>query len=194
MRTLIYIVLLVSPLLTLTSCGGGGGGGEETPTPDQPAEVILTQDMLDAASVTRAVKSGVHRQMRPDLSGTDPVPVNPRLWTGEVLQNMDPNNYLRTVTSTAGSTALNPGTVWVTHVYSKQPNGSQGDLINIGVMVKHPTGYFPQGGDWEYILIDPNSVTPQRPNGLVTAATFRGKETDCAACHSRAGKNFIFSH
>ncbi len=194
MRTFAYTLLTFFAYGTLISCGGGSGGGDETPTPTPPKEIILTQEMLDAATVTRAVKSGVHRQMRPDLTGSDPVPINPRLWTGEVIQNMNPSDYLRTVTSSPGSASLNPGTVWVTHVYTKQPNGSQGDLINVGVMVKHPTGYFPQGGDWEYILIDPNSVTAQRPNGLVSAATFRGKETDCAACHSRAGKNFIFSN
>lgn len=195
MRTLIRtLLILFLPLLAFQACGGGGGGGEESPTPEQPKELVLNQQMLDGATVTRAVKSGVHLETRPDFSGSDRIPINPRLWSGDLLANTDPNQYIRSVTSTSGSGAMAPGTVFATHVYEKNGEGGMGKLVNVGVMVKHPAGYFPAGGDWEYILIDPGTVSDTKPNGLVDRATFRGKQNECADCHSRAGRDFIFSN
>lgn len=70
-------------------------------------------------------------------------------------------------------------------------------LINIVVMIKRERGYYPEGGDWEYMDIkyDQNTDYNINPNGMLIAFSdniIRGKIAKCANCHALAGSNFVF--
>jgi cytochrome c553 len=94
--------------------------------------------------------------------------------------------------------AIQPGAVLAKRVYRRKPDGSKGDLTLVFVMHKQNSGYFPQGGDFNYYLIPGNTVTAQMPNGDFsqvnrTPALF-AKATACADCHARAaGGDYLFS-
>ena len=70
-------------------------------------------------------------------------------------------------------------------------------LINTLVMVKREAGYYPEGGDWEYIDIKYNKNTDYvvNPNGMLISLSdniIRGKIPKCANCHALAGSSFLF--
>jgi hypothetical protein len=48
-------------------------------------------------------------------------------------------------------------------------------------MVKHPPGYDPQAGDWEYLVLTP-----------VGEATHRGRLALCKRCHAEAPHDHLF--
>ncbi len=49
-------------------------------------------------------------------------------------------------------------------------------------MIKHEKGYYPEGGDWEYLLLD----------GAATKIVERGKLQQCNACHQLyKGRDFV---
>ena len=69
--------------------------------------------------------------------------------------------------------------------------------MNIVIMVKREGGYYPEGGDWEYMEIkyDKNTDYTKNPNGILPMLSndiIRGKIVKCANCHARAGSNFLF--
>jgi len=81
--------------------------------------------------------------------------------------------------------------------YYPWKNHERDSLINTVVMVKREAGYYPEGGDWEYIDIKYNRNTDYKtnPNGMLVAVNdniIRGKITKCASCHALAGSNFVF--
>jgi hypothetical protein len=51
----------------------------------------------------------------------------------------------------------------------------------IFVMIKHDPGYFPEGGDWEYLVTDPEGWIEDR-----------GAIASCARCHAEATSNWVF--
>jgi len=70
-------------------------------------------------------------------------------------------------------------------------------LINTVVMVKREAGFYPEGGDWEYLDIKYNENTNYlvHPNGMLIESSdniIRGKITKCANCHAGAGSKFVF--
>lgn len=70
-------------------------------------------------------------------------------------------------------------------------------LINIVVMVKREEGYYPEGGDWEYMDIKHSKDTNYEinPNGLlpdISNTMARGRLTKCSSCHANAGNKFLF--
>lgn len=62
--------------------------------------------------------------------------------------------------------------------HAKQPGGTDAGFF---VMTKREKGYFPSGGDWEYMVVD--------ETGKVQA---RGKLERCARCHAEAQRGFVF--
>ena len=90
------------------------------------------------------------------------------------------------------------GTIMVRRAYFYPWKYHERDsLINTVVMVKRESGYYPDGGDWEYMDIKYNKNTDYglNPNGMLIGFSdnvIRGKITKCANCHALAGKNFVF--
>jgi hypothetical protein len=56
-----------------------------------------------------------------------------------------------------------------------------GAAVNLYAMVKRETGYFEQGGDWEWVVA--------RADGTLVA---RGKLESCARCHADAAADHVF--
>jgi hypothetical protein len=93
------------------------------------------------------------------------------------------------------SSAIAPGMVVAKRIYSKNASGQKDTLQKIYIMFKQPSGYYPEGGDWEYAEIPANSSTnyTTNPNGLLSGAAQRGKLSTCASCHKNAaGNDFLF--
>jgi hypothetical protein len=110
----------------------------------------------------------------------------------------DANQTIRDVYSNRSSLqgALPVGTVVVKRIFLKNQDGSRGSASNVYAMVKQPAGYYPSGGDWQYIAIkyDPAIINATTPNGIIASAAFNGKVQLCAGCHAAApGNRFVFT-
>ncbi len=89
------------------------------------------------------------------------------------------------------------GTIMVRRSYYYPWATKRDSLLNVVVMIKREAGYYPQGGDWEYMDIKYNSNTDyiQNPNGMLIESSdniTRGKITKCANCHAITGGDFLF--
>jgi hypothetical protein len=60
-----------------------------------------------------------------------------------------------------------------------QPNASP-DLL--AVMIKRASGFNSKGGDWEFLITEPNAVTVKS----------REKTGSCLECHARTTDDFVF--
>lgn len=61
------------------------------------------------------------------------------------------------------------------------PDASNPELL--AAMIKHPRGFNPAGGDWEFFIFD----------GALTRVRERQKKGSCAECHaSQRGADFVF--
>lgn len=187
MKLIQFTLLCLLLMFSFSACSSGDDNKGAS------SSFVATQAMLDAATVVRVeAKTGPHLEMRSDMSGHDTIPLNGRSWNGTLTPNPNPNATVREVLCTVAGSNMPVGTVLSKHVYTKNPDGSKGSLRNLGAMIKHPAGYFPQGGDWEYILMDPASATAEHPNGQLSQATFRNTTTECGDCHTRAGGDYVF--
>ena len=159
-----YLMPMVLSLVAslLMSCGGG----DEAPTQAAPFEA--TQAQLDAALIPRVEnKTGPHLEQRADGSGSDTIPLNGRAFNGQVTTNPNPNLSMRSVFASVDRGSYPVGTVLAKRVYYRNADGSRGAIKGLGAMVKHPAGYFPQGGDWEYFILDPASAAEAHPQRVV---------------------------
>lgn len=91
----------------------------------------------------------------------------------EVLANAEAKAY----PSLGPSRLLAPGSVLAEPHY--RPGSS--DIVALFVMAKKPPGFDPDGGDWEYIIVEPTGVISQR-----------GRIELCARCHAEAPNDHVF--
>lgn len=95
---------------------------------------------------------------------------------------------------------IKPGTIFTKRAYLKKSDGSKGNLEMLFAMIKQKKGYYPAGGDWEYISISPEKNIDYKvhPNGMLPAKAddeMRGKISMCGDCHKAAsGKDFVFTN
>lgn len=95
---------------------------------------------------------------------------------------------------------IKPGTIFTKRAYVKNKNGSKGNLEMIFAMIKREKGYYPAGGNWEYITIEFDKLNDYKlhPNGKLPQKIddeSRGKISFCTDCHKKAsGKDFVFSN
>ena len=116
-------------------------------------------------------------------------------------QPVPPENTYRDIykkNSKKSTDAFGLGTVYTKRTYLKNEDGSKGDLLVTFAMVKRESGYFSDGGDWEYIMMpnDGSNDYGTNPNGTLppTSATdMRGQLANCASCHAQAGNDFLFA-
>lgn len=89
------------------------------------------------------------------------------------------------------------GTIVTKNTYKKNPDGTKSDLFVSFAMVKRESGYYSDGGDWEYIKM-PNDGSVDynvHPFGMLPAdgAITRGQLASCMGCHAGAsGNDFLF--
>ncbi len=88
---------------------------------------------------------------------------------------------------------IRPGSVFTKRVYEKD---STGRLLVTFAMIKQEIGYFPAGGDFEYIVMPAADTVDYlaHPNGVLPPkGPTRGTlGTACANCHSNGGSDFLF--
>ena len=79
--------------------------------------------------------------------------------------------------SVTRSSRFAPGTVLVKK-HSERSSGAPGPVF---VMIKRDAGFFPEGGDWEYLATDQDGWIEDR--GALVA---------CARCHAEANGDWVF--
>jgi len=95
--------------------------------------------------------------------------------------------------------SISVGTILVRRAYYYPNSKNKRDsLLNTVVMVKRESGYFPEGGDWEYMdikydqannyILNPNGVLPEISN-----VAARGKIMRCANCHALSARPILYS-
>jgi len=99
--------------------------------------------------------------------------------------------------SVSKTSTINTVAIISKRIYKKGSMGQRDTLRAVTIMVKQPSGYFSEGGDWEYILIpiDGSTNLSTNSNGLLSKAMVRGKlNGECSSCHYKAtGGDFLFS-
>jgi hypothetical protein len=95
-------------------------------------------------------------------------------WTAEVSTN---EAALQAYANLAASTRFAVGTLLVKRHASTKDAGP----ATIFAMVKRDAGFFPQGGDWEYVVLDAAGRLEER-----------GKLAPCARCHAEANADWVF--
>lgn len=172
---------LISGLL-LASCGGDDEGGDD----DGGDEVTLTQDLLNSAVET----------VLTDKTGPHPVPHIAQDSVIDIGHSgmLTGDETFRDIYRIPG--AEGPGMLLVKKVYAKDSAGNKGDLLGGIAIFKREEGYFPEGGDWEYFVLDTESITEAQPNGALPAeGPTRGMLLNCSGCHTAAnGNDFMFSN
>ena len=91
------------------------------------------------------------------------------------------------------------GTIYTKRTHMKNADGSKGNLLVTFAMVKRESGYYANGGDWEYIMMpnDGSNDYGANPNGALPAegTDGRGQLASCAACHAKAAESdYIFAN
>ncbi len=125
-------------------------------------------------------------------------------WTGGQMAHGGPegtsaDSTIREVHATsdlAGS--IPPRTIITKNTHKRGLDGNASDQIYVSfAMVKREAGYYPEGGDYEYIMM-PNDGTvdfDSHPFGILPEeeSEMRGQLNMCATCHTDAdGGDFLF--
>lgn len=92
---------------------------------------------------------------------------------GEVLTNAEASAY----PSLGPARTVAAGAVLVEAHY--KPGSS--DLVILFVMEKKPPGFDPEGGDWEYLVVEPSGVIRHQAHATL-----------CARCHAEAPNDHLF--
>jgi len=165
-------------------------------TTNPPEDFVLTQEKLDAMASSAIV-------LDTGIVGDKFVVFHNRTDTSIVKNDLNTwlhslRNVLANVASKDGD--LPVGTVFL-RLYNIIPDSvhtTPRTFTSVMVMVKQPRGFFPDGGDWEYIKIPVSNSTPsQHPYGLLSdSSVTRGKLATCGGCHlettTKGMKNFLF--
>lgn len=151
-----------------------------------PSQIEITQTQLDA--VISPIPAAQNLRGNPFA-----VPGHSS-HSGPVTLVPSPDSTERSVYSSHPATLPVPlATIVSKRIWRVQPNGTRGARLSTFIMVKQNPGYYPEGGDYEYILIPAGSINHTvNPNGVLTSAARRGKLSDCAACHALGGPDFLF--
>ncbi len=147
---------------------------------EDPLTITLTQSNLDAVSVYIGSYTG-GQMAHGGPAGTSP---------DSTVREVNASH------SFGGS--IPAGTIITKKTYKRGTDGQPTDELFVSfAMVKRESGYFPDGGDWEYVMMPYSASTDYsaHPYGVLPEAEsdMRGKLNSCASCHSAAsGGDFIF--
>lgn len=180
MKKNLFYILTLSISMSFISCSN-----DENDTVEQEP-FVASQTDLNAA--TTAVDL--------DVSGT---PYGEDVTVAHNGQPVSPDSTIRDIYSSNSSLSddIEVGSIFTKHTYLKNEDGSNGNLAVTFAMIKHEAGYYPDGGDWEYVLMpnDGSNNYDENPNGKLppeSATSMRGELANCASCHSAGGDNYLF--
>ncbi len=176
---------LLAALLFLVACGPAPS---PRPPPDPPGGWISAgQDPAaeTAAPVEPAAPSGSTAaagpwERTPELASYTPATPRARSqhFGGDLEAEVQVNPPAAAIYPRLGpARSLPPGAVLVEPHY--RPGTT--DPVILLAMVKHPPGYDPQAGDWEYLVVTPTGE-----------ATQRGRLPLCRRCHAEAPHDHVF--
>ncbi len=81
------------------------------------------------------------------------------------------------------------GTIFTKGTFMKHADGSKGALQVTFAMIKREEGYYPVGGDFEYVMMPFNADNDYgtNPNGMLPdeGSEMRGQLANCASCHAK---------
>jgi len=186
------VALLVAFAGVFSACSDDDDDKNPAPNNDP---VTLTQARLDTMTTVF-----FNDNIGPTVvaATNDTVPLPARDWKGVLAPGATPPPsdvvYRKLYRNFGRNVAPKTGDLAVVHGYVKDSLGNNSASAVVLAMMKQPAGYFSTGGDFEYISIDPSTVSAEHPNGLLSTVVFRGKKTECSDCHSRAGSDFLFSN
>jgi hypothetical protein len=195
--TLLVLCIVGSASIFGLACGDSSNSN----APNSNADFVLTQEKLDSfARVAVSIET--------DIVGDKFAVFHDRKDTSIVKNDtMTFLHSLRDVTAaTIDRNAMSvPGTIFARLFYTITDtlHSSPRKLKAIMLMVKHSRGFFPDGGDWEYISLPPDT-TNIHPYGVLldssataTSINFkRGRLVTCGTCHQetqgKGMKDFLF--
>jgi hypothetical protein len=96
---------------------------------------------------------------------------------GELLAEVLVNDQAAAYPALGPNRPLDPGAILVEAHFA--PGASDPSVLF--AMAKRAPGFDPEGGDWEYLIVEPSGTIVRR-----------GKLPLCARCHAEAPHNFIF--
>jgi hypothetical protein len=178
---LILVILLMSFTLVWTSCTNNDDDDDPAPT------YTLNQEDLNKSNKEVALNETGRKY------GDASIPHG-----GSGLTTDDTYRDIYSTVGFKSSDASEVGTIYTKRTYLKNADGSKGDLLVTFAMAKREAGYYPDGGDWEYVMM-PNDGTNDyndNPNGALppaSASDMRGQLANCAGCHSQASNDYLFS-
>lgn len=111
--------------------------------------------------------------------------------------DMTADDTFRDIYTNLASNSDSPeiGTIISKHTFSKDADGNKADLLVTFAMIKRKSGYYADGGDWEYMVMpnDGSNDYATNPNGAIaTLDENRGQLSNCAGCHAAGGDDFLF--
>lgn len=113
-------------------------------------------------------------------------------------QPLSPDSSYRDIYSNILSQEkIDVGTIFTKGTFMRNADGSRGPLQVTFAMIKREEGYFPAGGDFEYVMMpnDGSNDYTVNPNGTLPpegATEMRGQLANCASCHEKTPE-FIFA-
>ena len=115
-------------------------------------------------------------------------------------ENLTSDETYRDIYSSIGSNGtITKGTIFTKKTYKKNADGSKGPLLVTFAMAKRESGYYANGGDWEYVMMpnDGSNDYGTNPNGTLppeSATEMRGQLAMCASCHAAvSSSDYIFA-
>ncbi len=195
-----FLLILALSGALLSACAREGCTDPRSSTYDPEAQRDNGTCVLPYA-LTQAELNAINTRSLANITGVSFGGANtiPHILTDGTLTS--PNQTYRDIyTNRPGLTGEFPlGSIIVKRMHDRNTTtGAYGRRRNTYIMVKQYPGYYPEGGDWQYIAIpqtaDSATVNPIWPNGRLIAAAFDGKVALCADCHrNAAGGRFVFT-
>ena len=174
---LILALLSIAYISVLVSCKSSS---------EVQGDYVLLQSDLD--QVTDTVKIGITGDTFDSLFAKNNDLKTPLYSSRDIFQNLK-----------AKADSVTTGAIYVRRFYSipDLDHKYQRTLTKIMIMAKHNRGFFPDGGDWEYAIMDASGVSNTHPNGILPgsilpvaiadtsmAGVAQGKlRVHCGSCH-----------
>jgi len=149
-----------------------------------PAFIAKQANLNDATNVEDSNITGTKYGEQVSVSH-DNLPNSPDSTYRDIYSNILPQEDIRT------------GAIFAKRVYKRNADNSRGPLLMTFALIKREEGYYPEGGDFEYVMMpyDGSNDYDVNPNGMLPPESdtlTRGKLASCVACHVYASK-FVFS-
>jgi hypothetical protein len=203
-RNLLLLLLSIGLLASTAGCARRGCTNVASPRFDPSAQKddgscgdVVQEYRLTQAELDRALTAQILNLNGSTFAGVKTIP---HILTRPEIRSTDSTYRSVFVSSPARLTSadqVRQGTIIVKRVYLADPiTGLKGTRANTYLMIKQYPGYYPEGGDYQYVGISYNPATDftANPNAIYSQAVLNGKIATCANCHLAApGNRFLYT-